>query len=758
MRSAILQFAGFLFLLFIWSVGILQAQEQAGSMEGVIKNVTGETLPGVHVSVPDLQIGTTTNSEGSFNLRSVPAGEHIVRISMVGFQTHTETIIIEPGQTVRLEVELTSITLQAGELVVTASRRSQLIGRVSVSMNTVSPEEIRSRNITSLDQALDYVPGVQVLGNSVNIRGSSGYAYGVGSRVLLLVDGVPLMGPDQGSMDFDGLPLMQTRQIEVLKSPGSALYGGGALGGVINLITRDFPDEPETTVRFFSGLYEPVRFEEWQQNWDGASGYRPATGVLFGRSEQVGRRFGYWLSGKLEDDMGYLQNNRTRGLELYSKLGWNFTDEIDLSLYTSIRRNRNQQFLYWNGLRDPLRPGEIQLPDDTARGANEGLSDRVTILPVFTHRINPNIQYSIKGRLFGAAFRPVDSEGNVRPSDRHNVGVRYGGEGQVDIRANDNLMLIGGISFDENYIRSDVYVGDDSLMVRNQPEGALFFQAEYTWNDRLITTAGFRYDAYQVHTLDTATQFSPKFSASYVLTDDLTARASVGKGFRVPSVAERFFDNQDYFPVRANLALRPETSTGYEAGITWQRLPSAMFHLKMEITGFWNEYQRLVEPTFQAGVGAFQFVNLTEARIRGTEASVSLTSTDQNHHFTTSYTLLDPKDLEEDRALVYRSRHLLQASARSKLTTWLETGADFRYASAPEQVDTDFSIFVSDAGAFPDVYVTDFRLRFLGGQWIDGLDLSATFLVRNLFDYYYVERPAIFAPPRSYQVVVEFRF
>ncbi len=747
-----------IFLVLVVLVSSTEARQATATIEGVVLHQTGETLPGVHVSLPDIQRGTSTNADGLFRLQNIPAGEHTLRVSMVGFQTHFQTILLEAGQVLSLTVELSPITLQSGELVVTASRRSQLIGRVSVSMNTITPAEISSRNIISLDQALDYVPGVQVLGNSVNIRGSSGFAYGVGSRVLLLVDGVPLMGPDQGGMDFDGLPLTQTRQIEVLKSPGSALYGGGALGGVINLITRDFSEQPETTLRFFGGLYEPVRFDEWKESWDGASEYRPVQGLLFGRSHQVGSRFGYWISGKLIDNAGYLQNNTSEGIELYTKLGWNINRNIDFSLYTGARRNRNYQFLYWNGLRDPLRPGQIQLAGDTASGSNRGLSDRLTILPVFTHNVSDAVQYTIKGRLFGVAFRPIDREGNVRSSDRHNVGVRYGGEAQVNIQPFDNLILTTGGSFDENYVRSDVFVGEDSLMVRNQPEGAVFFQAEVNWNNRLTTTAGFRYDAYQIHTLETATQFSPKFSASYSVTDHLTARASLGKGFRVPSVAERFFNNQDFFPLVSNLALQPETSMGYEAGFTYMNLIGRNLSIKAELTGFWNDYRRLVEPTFIAERGAFQFINLTEARIRGAEASLSFSTVDQRHHLTTAYTLLDPTDLELNEPLVYRSRHLVQASGRSQLRSWLEAGVDFRAASAPERVDTDFSLFVNDAEVFPAVYVTDARVRFMWNQPIRGLDLSAAFIARNIFDYYYIERPAIFGPPRNYQVVIEASF
>ncbi len=733
------------------------AQGTGAELRGVVQSTTGETLPGVHLYITELQTGTVTNSDGGYRIRSLPPGEYSLRVSMVGLQTAIITFQLTAGETTILDIDLEPITMQSGELVVTASRRSQLIGRVSVSMNTITPAEIQSRNIISLDQALDYVPGVQVLGNSVNIRGSSGFTYGVGSRVLLLVDGVPMMGPDQGGMDFDGLPLTQTRQIEVLKSPGSALYGGGALGGVINIITQDFPEQPETTLRFFGGVYEPVRYDTWQ-TWDGASEYRPFRGILFGHSQKAGDRFGFWLSGKLHDNAGYLQNNTTEGLELYTKLGWNVTPNIDFSLYSSARRNRNYQFLYWNGLRDPLRPGEIRLTGDTATGSNRGLSDRITILPVFTHNINPHIQYSLKGRLFGVAFRPIDRQGKVRPPDKHNVGVRYGGEAQINIQVTDELILTAGGSFDENYIRSDVFVGEDSLMVRNQPEGALFMQAEYNWGRRLTTTAGFRYDAYQIHTLETATQLSPKFSASYAANDYLTLRTSLGRGFRVPSVAERFFNNADFFPLVSNITLLPETSTGYEAGFTYMRPLRSLFSLRAELTGFWNEYQRLVEPTFQPSTGSFQFVNLTEARIRGAEASVSVTSIGQNHQLSASYTFLDPADLEMNQPLVYRSKHLLQLSGRSFFTSWMEAGLDFRTASAPDRVDTDFAFFVSDAEVFPAVYVTDARMRFILEQPESRFEISATLMVRNLFNYYYIERPAIFAPPRNFQVVVDVKF
>ncbi|WP_234570479.1 TonB-dependent receptor [Rhodohalobacter sp. 614A] len=741
--------------LIVFGTGSVKAQNGFGIIEGTVQNSSGESLPGVHITISNLNIGTVSNSDGFFRMTSIPSGSHLLNFSMIGFEDYSETLSIQSGQTLSLEIELMPLIFQSDELFVTASRRSQLIGKVSVSINTVSPEELTSRNITSLDQALEYVPGVQVHGNSVNIRGSSGFSYGVGSRVLLLVDGVPLMGPDDGGMDFDGLPLVQTRQIEVLKSPGSALYGGGALGGVVNIITKDFSEQPENILRFYGGAYEPVRYGEWTSDWDGASDYRPQGGLIFGRSHQVSDSFGYWISGKIHADTGYLQQNSSKGFETYTKLGWNISDDINLSMYAGIRRNNNEQFLYWGGLGDVLVPGTISLTGNEATGANDGLSDRLTILPVFRHTVNKKVQYTIKGRLFGVAFRPLDDEGNIRPSDKHNKGIRYGGEAQINFQATDEMILSGGFSFDENVVDSDLFFGEDSLRVRSQPEGALFLQAEYNWSDRFTTTAGLRYDAYQVHTQETATQFSPKFSTSYSISDYVTARASFGKGFRVPSVAERFVTSSDFFPLESNLTLKPETSTGYEAGITYLGPFINSLSLKAELTGFWNEYRRLVEPTFVEELAAFQFVNVTKARIRGAEASVSLSTLDQNHQIRLGYTYLDATDLELNEPLLYRSEHLLNVSANSMVTSWLQSGIDFRAASPPERVDTDFSLFVPDADVFPAQYITDARLKFLLLNSESGPELNASFLVNNIFDYYYVERPAIFAPPRNFQIVIE---
>src|SRR5690606_3425748 len=114
----------------------------------------------------------------------------------------------------------------------------------------------------------------------------------------------------------------QVDRIEVVKGPGSALYGSGALGGVINLITRDFPEQAQTHIRVFGGAYEPVRYEQWKQNWEEADDYRPLGGMVISHANQVTDRFGFWINGLYRQDTGYLQSATDQGAELHAKFGW----------------------------------------------------------------------------------------------------------------------------------------------------------------------------------------------------------------------------------------------------------------------------------------------------------------------------------------------------------------------------------------------------------------------------------------------------
>ncbi len=751
-----------LLLILAFLMGMISSASygQVGDIRGVVTDLDGKPLPSVNVILLGTTIGSATDENGEFLIQRVPAGNYRVRASMLGFERKSLDVVLQAGQTSILYFELRAISLSSGELVVTASRRSQLLGSVPVTLSTLDGKSIDSRNILTLDDALRVTPGVQLAGNQVNIRGSSGFSYGVGSRVLLLVDGVPLLGPDTGDIRFDGLPMAQVDRIEVVKGPGSALYGSGALGGIINLITRGFPQEPQTSIRVFGGAYQPFRHEQWKLSWDEADQYRPLGGVVISHANQVTDKFGFWVNGLYRQDTGYLKQSNDQGVELHSKLGWKFKPGNSFEVLAGFKRYKRDNFLYWNGINDPLVPGVANLLDGTSgAGTNDGLSDQLSILPVWTQVVGQYFSYSLKGRVFGVAFRPLDdSTGAIRPIDKHNRGLRYGAEAQFNVAATSFSQFTFGTSFDANAAQSEFYIGVDSLMARQQPEVGVYGQLEQQIGSQITLAAGLRYDGYKVHREEFANKTSPKVSLSWVPTTFLSFRASYGQGFRVPSVAERFINNREFFPIESNMALMPEESEGYEIGFHVNVGLGKRAAMEFDVAGFHNEYDGLIEAVFVPTLGAFQFQNLTEARIRGIETSLQVGTLNSRQKLSLSYTLLDARDLKLDKPLNQRSRHLVIASANSYLLGPMFVGADYRYASKAEAIDSDLGRFVKSASARVPVGVLDLRLGFDKDAGMGRAGYRLAFIVKNVTDQYYTERPAFLAPPRHGMLQLEVMF
>lgn len=735
------------------------ASAQTAEVRGSVVDMQGRPLPSVNVILIGTTYGAATDAQGEFRIQRVPVGNYRITASMLGFERSSQEVSIESGQIITLEFQLRATSLSSGELVVTASRRAQILGSVPVTLSTLEGSSIDSRNILTLDDALRITPGVQLAGNQVNIRGSSGFSYGVGSRVLLLVDGVPLLGPDTGDIRFDGLPMSQVDRIEVVKGPGSALYGSGALGGIVNLITRGFPSTPQTSIRVFGGAYQPVRHEQWKLSWDEADEYRPLGGVVISHANQVSDRFGFWVNGVYRQDTGYLKLASDQGAELHAKLGWKIGDGNKLEVLTGFKRYKRDNFLYWNGLNDPLVPGVANLLDGSAgSGSNDGLSDQMSILPVWTQIISPAVSYTLKGRLFGVAFRPLEDSGVIRPKEKHNIGVRYGGEAQVNVVASKSTLLTMGSAFDANAAQSEFYIGVDSLMARQQPEMGIYGQIEQMLGRKFTLTAGLRFDGYKIHKQEFARKTSPKVSMAFLATDFLSLRASYGQGFRVPSVAERFINNREFFPVESNLALRPEESEGFEIGFHINAPIGNLSAVEFDVAAFRNDYDGLIETVFMPTLGAFQFQNLTEARIRGLETSLQVGTLNGRQRISISHTLLDARDITLDKPLNQRSRHLFIGSTNNYLIGPIFIGADYRYSSKAEAIDTDLGRFVKNADARVASGILDLRIGADKDAGMGRVGYRLAFILRNATDQYYTERPAYLAPPRHGMLQLEVMF
>ena len=242
---------------------------QTYTVKGVVKDkFTGEKLAGAYVISEGK--ATACDEKGRFSISLTSINVSIV-FTYLGYDSNLVDVkkLSFTNDVGNLNVFLTPIQKQLQQVVISAGKFDQHIEEVSVSMEVLRPDLIERTNTTRLDQTLDQLPGVNVVNGQINIRGGSGFSYGAGSRVALMVDGLPLMSGDAGDIKWDALPIENIEQVEVIKGASSALFGSGALGGVINLRTAVPQKKPVTKIRVFSGVTDDApdkKFQYWKTN------------------------------------------------------------------------------------------------------------------------------------------------------------------------------------------------------------------------------------------------------------------------------------------------------------------------------------------------------------------------------------------------------------------------------------------------------------------------------------------------------------
>jgi outer membrane receptor for ferrienterochelin and colicins len=731
------------------------SQAVAQDLSGRITDAEGTPIPGAHVIPLGTNMGAVSDANGRYSITNIETGVYEIQVSSIGFFTVRQTVVVSKDNPNELNFVLQEKVFESDEIVVSASRREQPALSVPVSVSILSAEDLSRRNVIVLDDALRTISGVQVLDNQINIRGSSGFAYNTGSRVLMMLDGMPLLTADSDGIPLDALPATEIERIEVLKGPGSALYGSGALGGVINVITKDFPDEPTVMVKAFLGTWEPVRYETWRKGWSHGNEYRPFMGLSASYAEKRSARFGWWANVTLRRDTGYAALSGRDVFHGFAKGSWRPSPAKKFDLLIGLMARQQDDFIFWASARDPLSPGRVSFgdvvePGSSPNGAPDNFVKQISFLPSFTHFLNSKWFYEVKARVFGSLVQPIDDKtGQLKKLSEGTVGFRYGAEGQLNWIPSSETRAVFGFSRDAITTESSFFVTSDGDHLGGQPEVAVFTHLEQEITPDLQLVGGLRYDHYRVDASTTETRLSPKLSVAYTWLPGHVLRLAWGHGFRVPSFAERFTDNREFLPIVRNLDLRPERSESIEAGIRGS--VSIFGQLSWDISLFRNTYNGFIEPRLVIAEQAFQFINLPAAEINGAEIQFDWESKNKRIRAGLGYTYLDSKESETGLPLPFRATHQIVSSLDYQFWRSLSAGMDFRYASEPDRVESDFARFIPDAEIMEDTRVMDTRLSGKKGP------IEVAFIVNNALEYYYVERPALLGAPRRYTLRVTYR-
>jgi len=761
--------------------------QTAGVVKGMVKDPQrNEALPGATVII-DKSNGASTDVEGMFLLKA-EAGTHELRCELIGYQSYTQTVTVTAGDTTRL-----TLTLQPDkgnqlldEVVISAGKFEQKLSDITVSMEVIKPALIENKNTTSLDIIMNQVPGVTVADGQASIRGGSGFSYGAGSRVLLLVDEMPMLSADANDIKWNYLPLENLEQVEVIKGAASALFGSSALNGAINLRTAYAKDKPITKVTAFAGSYDAPRNLSYKW-WKGTSRFQEGVNVSHA---QKFNNLDLVLGGHVYNDDGYRYLETEQRARFNVNLRYNFQGKLRglaLGVNTNMMQTRGGLFFLWQNADSVYVPQGL----DIQRYDNK----RFNIDPYLNYFFKKGGKLSLRTRYF-----LTDNKNNKGQGARAEL---YYSELQYQKRFRKNFTLTGGLVLMQQQVLGDSLYGRHTGL-----NYAGYLQLDKKFG-KLTTSLGLRGEYYKVDTAYTRGYISPKINnlpfqpvlragLNYQAFEYTFIRASFGQGYRFPSIAEKYIATSvSALKIYPNYNLQPERGWSAEIGIK-QGFGIAGFKGFLDVAGFWTEYQDMVEFVFDIygpktgffgndfNYAGFKSQNIGRARINGIDVTVTGTGKigPVNVSLLTGYTFTNPIDPDYDplkdtlglpntNILKYRNRHLFKNDIQLDYKKF-SLGFSTRYFSFMENVDRRFTqSILHEYGAtfdeIPSTYVLpglrEYREEHHTGTWIHDLRasyqamrlLKVSFIVNNVFNVEYMARPGDVRPPRMFILQLAFK-
>ncbi len=766
---------------------------QTGYINGNVKDEkTGSSIFSATVSYNRGEGGTTTDFDGKFSLNLKP-GKYELEISAIGYSTITLTVELKADEVVVYDLLLQDKMEELGIVIISETKYEKRLGEETVSIEVLKPDLIEHTNSVKIEDALNKIPGVNMIGEQANIRGGSGFSDGAASRVMILVDGLPIIQPDNGSANWDALPTQNIQQIEIIKGAASALYGSSAMNGIMNFITAWPKEKPYTKFQFYNGVYlNPERKELIWWKTD-----RP---LYFGGNFLHRQRFGnfdFVAAASLVTDKSYLKNNSQQRMKLNINTRYrpkNF-DRLSIGLNINTYYSEGERFFLWKGYHDSTYTVAgvnvtAHIPDDDSLL----VTNEVSAYRDIPFNLDPSVtffdmrgnRHSFKSRASYMNYRALNDTSNTQ---------FYFGEYSFQ-RFFDSLdlnLVLGASGYSANII-STTFSNDDTVIVKTQVAGvndtilplpkhtsanaAFYFQIEKKFFDRLTLNFGSRLEYYRIDETETENiifdsteiPFKPvlRFGLNFQIAQGTFFRASYGQGYRFPTIAEKFVDtDRNGIHVYPNPHLQPETGWSAEIGLK-QIVQLSDWITYLDVSGFITRYENMMEFTFgQWGTSGnpfkdigFKSLNIDNTQISGIEFSAFAQGAlfGLPTSFLMGYTNIDPVNLNYDpsdslsvdnyETLKYRYRNSAKADVE---TTWkkITVGINAIYNSFMEQIDPYVETFVSG--------IEDFRANHNSGDLV--LDLrfgfhlnenTEIFLIgKNVMNREYTLRPGYLEPPRT---------
>jgi outer membrane receptor for ferrienterochelin and colicins len=499
----------------------------------------GRALEGVVVGIPSAGIMSLTGPDGTFTLPGLSAGEVMLTVSFLGYKPIQKLVNVEGSGSQTIHFELLPDLLQLNQVVVSATRNEIPIAEAPVIVNTISSRTFETTQSLSLSEGLSFSPGLRVENNCSNCGFSQLRINGMeGAYTQILINSRPVFSALAGVYGLDMIPSSMVDRVEVVRGGGSVLYGGNAIAGTVNVITRDpientlevslnqaYTDlsEPDRTL-LLSGSLVSDNFKKgisfygahrdrdaWDANGDGFSemtvleNYTLGFDAYFNPTQRSKIKAGaYGISefrrGGSDFELKPHESRLAEQLE-HQLLGFNTSYELyspdyrhKYAFYISSQFTERQSY-YGSGGRI-IPPGEKPTDADLIAMNAYGESDDAALAAGAQYALEVSEQMS----LTAGSELLYNNVNDQMPGYGRSIVQRVttlGNYAQLEWKKGKRLTLVGGGRFDMVFVNGQYFLSGESLNQSTTlpvfvPRLAAMFEIAKGWQARASYAQGYR--------------------------------------------------------------------------------------------------------------------------------------------------------------------------------------------------------------------------------------------------------------------------